>query len=92
MGDEAKPLQLDDLLAVVLDQFAGVAWQKLGLQPDPITGRIEADLDQARRAIDVVADMAKHLDSQLDEEDRREVHNLIRNLRLNYVQKTKEGP
>lgn len=92
MGDEAKPLQLDDLLAVALDQFAGVAWQKLGLQPDPITGKIEADLDQARRAIDIVADIAKHLESQLDDEDRREVHNLIRNLRLNYVQKTKEGP
>ncbi len=76
-----------DHLAVLLDQLSGVAWQKLGLQPDMVTGKIEPDLSQARVAIDVVAYIASQLESQLDEEDRKHIHSLVRDLKVNYVQK-----
>lgn len=76
-----------DHLAVLLDQMSGVAWQKLGLQPDMVTGKIEPDLSQARVAIDVVAYLASQLESQLDEEDRKHLHSLVRDLKVNYVQK-----
>ena len=76
-----------DHLAVVLDQFAGVAWQKLGLQPDMVTGKIESDLAQARVAIDVVGYIASQLETQLDEEDKKHLHSLVRDLKINYVQK-----
>ena len=92
MSDEAKPIGVYDLLAVMLDQCASVAWQKLGLQPDPITSKIEKNLPEAKIAIDVCAFLSGQLEGTLDEDDRREVHNLVRNLRLNYVEKTKDGP
>jgi len=91
MSEEATPLQVDDVIAMSLDQFAGLAWQKLGLQPDPITNKLELDLGQAKKAIDIASALADQLEGSLDEDDRRELHNLVRNLRLNYVQKTKEG-
>lgn len=91
MSEEREPLSVYSLLAASLDQFAGVAWQKLGLQPDPFTGTIEKDVAQAKVAIDVCAQLASHLEENLDEDDRREVHNLLRNLRLNYVEKSKDG-
>lgn len=62
-----------DHLAVILDQMSSVAWQKLGLQPDMVTGKIEPDLTQARVAIDVVGFLASQLETQLDEEDRKSV-------------------
>ncbi len=77
-----------DHLAVVMDQLAGVAWQRLGLQPEMVTGRMEPDFVQARVAIDVVAHIAGVLESQLEEQDRRQIHALVRDLRINYVQKT----
>ncbi|MEI7985055.1 MAG: DUF1844 domain-containing protein [Armatimonadota bacterium] len=76
-----------DHLAILLDQLSGVAWQKLGLQTDMITGKIEPDLAQARVAIDVVGYIASQLESQLDEEDKKHLHSLVRDLKINYVQK-----
>jgi hypothetical protein len=76
-----------DHIAVLLDQMAAVAWQKLGLQPDMVTGQIEPNLDQARVAIDVVSFLAGKLEDQLDEDDRRHVQSLVRDLKINFVQK-----
>jgi len=76
-----------DHIAVLLDQMAAVAWQKLGLQPDMVTGQIEPNLEQARVAIDVVSFLAGKLEDILDEDDRRHVQSLVRDLKINFVQK-----
>ncbi len=76
-----------DHLAILLDQLSGVAWQKLGLQPDMVTGKIEPDLAQARVAIDVVGYLASQLETQLDEDDKKHLQSLVRDLKINYVQK-----
>jgi hypothetical protein len=76
-----------DHIAVLLDQMAGVAWQKLGLQPDMVTGKIEPDLDQARVAIDVVSFLSNKLEPQLDEDDRLQIQSLVRDLKIIFVQK-----
>ncbi len=76
-----------DILAVMLDQLGGVAWSKLGLQPDMVTGKIEPDLSQARVAIDVVGYLSGVLEPQLDEDEKKHLQNLVRDLKINYVQK-----
>ena len=94
MSDESPeskaPLSVYAVLATFVDQMSAIAWQKLGLQPDFITGELAPDVDQARIAIDVVAKLVDALDEDLDEQDRRQLHNLIRDLRLNFVSKQKE--
>jgi hypothetical protein len=74
---------------VMTDQLAAVAWQKLGLQPDPMLGKVEQNLEEAKLAIDLTSHLASFLQPRLDEEDKRQMHNLIRDLRINYVEKTK---
>lgn len=83
-----EPLQVDTMIMIMVEQMAAVAWQKMGLQPDPITGIVEPDLSQAKTAIDVVSDLCKFIEPQLDAEDLREVQILKSNLRVNYVQKS----
>lgn len=78
------------LISVSVEQLASVAWQKMGLQSDPLTGKIEKDLSQARVAVDAVADLVRHLEPVLDEDDRRSVQNMLRDLRVNFVQHSKE--
>ncbi|MCX7799478.1 MAG: DUF1844 domain-containing protein [Fimbriimonadales bacterium] len=85
-----EPISVFALLAVMVDQLASVAWQKLGLHPDPITGGLHRDLDEAKVAIDLVAHLSSLLEAKLDEEDRRRVHTLVRDLRLNFVEKARE--
>lgn len=83
----SKPISIYDILAILIEQISSVSWQKLGLQPDHMTGKIEVDLVEAKVAIDVTANLVQHLESQLDEDDRRRLHSLVRDLRINYVQK-----
>jgi hypothetical protein len=82
------PISIYDILAILIEQMSSVSWQKLGLQPDPTTGRLEVNLSEAKVAIDVTAQLSVHLESQLDEEDRRRIHNIVRDLRVNFVHRS----
>ncbi len=75
----------------MVDQMASVSWQKLGLQPDFATGRTYKDLDEAKVAIDLTTHLAGFIEPKLDEEDKRRIHNLIRDLRYNFVERSKGG-
>ena len=68
MSDESvengrKPIDVYVFLGVMLEQISSIAWQKLGLQPDIITGKLEPDLVQAKTAIDVTAELAKAIEN-----------------------------
>lgn len=89
-GRPAVPLSVYDVLVVMTDQLAALAWQKLGLQPDPLTGHVHKNLEEAKVAIDLTSHLASFVQPKLDEEDQRQMHNLIRDLRINYVEKSKE--
>lgn len=88
---ELQPLSVYTVIVAMTDQMASVAWQKLGLQPDPITGTIQKDLEEAKVAIDLATHLASFVEPKLDAEDKRQMHNLIRDLRINYVEKMKEA-
>lgn len=75
---------------MMIDQLAAVAWQKMGLQPDMLSGTVDKNLPAAKMAVDAVAALVPLVENQLEESDRREMHNLVRNLRLNFVEKSKE--
>jgi hypothetical protein len=89
-GDTAKePISIYPIIATTMEQFAMIAWQKMGLQPDLVTGQIHKDLPEAKVAVDLAIRLAETLEPQLDEEDKRKVQNLIRDLRLNFVEQSK---
>lgn len=85
-----EPLDVYAVVMGLLEQMAAISWQKLGLQPDIMTGRVESDMAQARVAIDLTAHLAGVLESKLDDEDRRRVQGLVRDLRINWVEKNTE--
>jgi hypothetical protein len=73
------------LMRFSLGQFAAVAWQKMGLQPDPFTNQIEKDIEQARLAIDLVAMLVERLTPHLQGQEARDYQNILTDLRLNFV-------
>lgn len=84
-----KPIDIYEYLAVLIDQTAMLAWAKLGLQPDPASGTLGADLVQAKAAIDAASSLASIVEPRLDEDDRRRVQSLVRDLKMNYVSREK---
>ncbi len=89
---EPKPIDVYEAIAQMVDFMSSLAWQKMGLQNDLATGKIHQDLEQAKAAVDATVGLVNVLEPALDEdEDRRRVQNLVRDLRINYVQKSGGG-
>ncbi len=86
MSEEATPLDAYQFIAVMMEQLSAIAWQKMGLQPDLATGKIHKDLTQCKAAIDATTALAAIIEPQLDENDKRQMQNLVRDLRMNFVE------
>lgn len=85
---ERAPVDVYGLLAMTIEHVSTVAWQKMGLQPDYITGKIEKDLEQCKAAIDATVALAAILEPKLDESDRRQIQNIVRDLQMNFLEKS----
>jgi hypothetical protein len=88
MGTDEMP-NVYDVLQYCVKVLAGDAWQKMGLLADMRTGVAHADLSQAKVAIDAVGDLLTRIDAAPDTAvttaERREMRNLLNDLRLNFV-------
>ncbi len=83
------------LLQYCTKLLAADAWQKMGLLADPRTGEAKADLSQAKVAIDAVGDLIARIETAsetvVSAVERRELRNLLNDLRLNYVNQRSAG-
>jgi hypothetical protein len=91
MEEEKAPLSVYDIIVFMVEQMQAVSWQKLGLQHDPMTGKLEANLTEARVAIDTTAFLVQQLESRLDDEDKRRLQSIVRDLRINFVQRNTDA-
>lgn len=84
------PASALDIVTMSLGMLNEIAWVKMGLVPDPMSGQMSPDLKEARLAIDCAGDLAHRLSSHVDGKTQRELETLVQNLKLNYVkQQTK---
>lgn len=95
MEDEAKKIQeamknmeVKDFGLMFIQTLSALAWQKMGLAPNP-EGKEEIDLLQAKQAIDLCAAIFNVVSSSLDDKTKNELNNLISNLQINFVEKNK---
>ncbi|MCU0315081.1 MAG: DUF1844 domain-containing protein [Fimbriimonadaceae bacterium] len=82
-----SPINVEEQAFQMIEFFAALGWQKLGLQPDMMTGKTEQDLPQAKLAIDLTAALADVVIPKLPDDDQRTLRNLVTDLRVNYVQR-----
>ncbi len=71
------------------------AWFQLGKIPNPVSNKIERDLNQARYTIDLLDMLLARTKGNLHEEEARMLEHVLRELKLNYVDeidKDKEQP
>lgn len=69
----------------VVSLFKTAAYQHMGKLKNPVTDKIERDLEQARFSIDILDMLLAKTRGNLDDEERRYLERVIRELKLNYV-------
>ncbi len=71
--------------------FHTTALQQMGKIKNPLTDKIERDLEQAQMSIDILDMLEQKTKGNLDEEEQRFLKNILQELKLNYVDEvTKE--
>ena len=77
------------LSLIAAHQQAGL--QQLGKIANPVTGKIERNLEGARYAIEVLESLEKKTRGNLSDEEDRVLQESLSMLRLNYVDESRKG-
>ncbi len=80
------PAEKDELLLTQLIlMFQTAALQQMGKLKNPLTDKIEQDLEQAHISIDIIDMIQRKSKGNLTEREERMLTEILRELRLNYV-------
>jgi len=83
--EQTVPLDVYTILRLSIAQLESMAWQMMGLRPDPFTSQVRKDIAQARLAIDAAAALVDQLAPHVQKTETREYQTALTNLRLNFV-------
>jgi len=79
------------LLFSLIMTFQAAAMQQMGKLKNPITDKIERDLQQAQLSIDILDMLEEKTKGNLSEDESRFLKGVLQELKLNYVdESTKE--
>lgn len=65
-------------------------WQQLGKIANPITGKIDRNLDHAKYSIEMLSMLKEKTKGNLTDEELKTLQEMIANLQMNYVDEAKK--
>jgi hypothetical protein len=74
----------------LITSLASTCWMQLGKVPNPISNKIEKDLQNAKFTIDILRTLKEKTKGNLTEEEERLLISVITDLELNYVDEIKK--
>ena len=77
-------------LSILFATLGTQAFIALGLVPNPLTERTEQDLEQAKHFIDMLGVLEEKTKGNLTADERRQLDSLLFDLRLQYVEVSKQ--
>jgi hypothetical protein len=80
-----KPGQHEALFVNLVMLFQNAAMQQMGKMTNPVTGKVERNLDQARFSIDMIEMLKAKTHGNLSGELEKFIDSTLTNLQLNYV-------
>jgi len=83
-------LPLSTLFTWFIGILNGKAWEHLGLMMNPETKEVNQDLGKAKICIDSIEFLFEQIKNELGVEDKIQLENLLANLQMNYVEKSRE--
>ncbi|MBU0951947.1 MAG: DUF1844 domain-containing protein [Elusimicrobia bacterium] len=77
-----------NFIGLIISLSAG-AWQHLGKIENPITGKIEKNMENAKMSIDILEMLKEKTKGNLSAEEEKLLDNTLADLKLNYVEELK---
>ena len=84
--------ETDALLIQLIVSFQSAAMLQMGKIMNPVTGKVERDLDQAKQTIDLLAMLQRKTAGNLTDDEKRYLDHVLYELRMNYVDETARSP
>lgn len=78
------------LFTQLVFMFQGAALQHMGKVKNPITDRVERDLDQARHAIDILGMLEEKTRGNLGSREKQFLEHALFELRMNFLDEVKK--
>lgn len=75
----------EGLFTFIVSFFADWGWQAMGKIPNPLTGKVEKNLELAKRIIDIMEMLREKTKGNLTKDEERILYASITELQLNYV-------
>ena len=88
MSEEQTPLPKADF-AFFCYSMGSQAMVHLGLVPNPISGKTELDLTQAKYTIDLLEMLKEKTEGNLSDEENKILMSLLFDLRMRYVERSR---
>jgi predicted nucleotide-binding protein len=79
----------DQLFLQLVLMFQTAAFQQMGKIQNPITGKIETDLSQAKFSIDILGMLQDKTNANLTQEEKKFLDHVLFELRMNYLDEVK---
>ncbi len=88
-AEAAQAMMTDpyQLLRIMVGMFSEAAWVNLGLRVTPGAAEPEVKLAEAKLAIDTLVFVRDQLQAGMNDDEKREMENLISTLQMNYVRR-----
>lgn len=83
--------QFTALFGGLVTMFQAAAMQQMGKVQNPMTNKIERDLEQAQMSIDMLEMLKVKTRGNLKQEEEEFLTNVLRELRMNYVDERSKG-
>jgi hypothetical protein len=80
------------LLFSLIMTFQGAAMQQMGKIKNPISDKIERDLQQAQLSIDIIGMLEEKTRGNLSEDETKFLKGVLQELKLNYVDEMTKEP
>lgn len=80
----------EDRFMGLITSFSYACWQQLGKIANPITGKIERNLEQAKYSIDLLLMLREKTKGNLTKDEEKLLNEMIANLQMNYVDELKK--
>lgn len=88
-AEQEKKVYTQTFLGLV-QSMAAAGMAQLGKMANPVTGKVERDLEQAQYSIAMLEMLKKKTEGNLDKDETTVLDTVLTNLRLNFVEEAKK--